>query len=222
MKYNKNGKESKYSKLHTSQSRKIIEVAYKLFISRSFNDVSMKDIARKAHISRQTLYKYYPSLDELIFGIQIRILNDISESLPKGTPDHKTGRELLIEMQYAIFHYGLEHPDDLFFISLFDNYNRNRPSDDPLNQRYQESLRRGYINQDWIKLGQEDGSIRSDINANLLSYFLHNHTAGLALLLANLGENALPADQSVTAEEIEKLFLQVVGRDLQPIESPSH
>lgn len=216
MKYNKNGKESKYSKLHTIQSRKIIEVAYKLFITRSFNDVSMKDIARKAHISRQTLYKYFPSIDDLLFAIQAHILDEISRSFPKADSSNQSGRAMLIQMQAAVLHYGINHADEFYFISLFDNYNRNRPSNPVLTSRYEMLLKRDSISLNLIQLGQKDGSIRTDIDPTLVSYLLHNQTEALALRFSTMGERALPPDHSLSAEAIEKFYLHIVDRDLDP------
>jgi AcrR family transcriptional regulator len=216
MKYNKNGKESKYSKLHTVQSHKIIEVAYKLFITRSFNEVRMKDIARKAKISRQTLCKYFPSIDDVIFAIQDHIISEMSTAIAQTKPENANGRELLLQTQSTFFHYGLTHPDKLFFVSLFENYNRNRPDNDPLNARYHQTLTDGPLSQDFIRVGQADGSIRSDVDPELLSYFLHNQTIALALRFATAGKHAFPRDGSVSPEAMEKLYLETVDRDLDP------
>ena len=207
---------TKYLQMQAAQKKKIIRVAFNLFITRSFNEVSMKDIAGKARISRQTLYKYYRTIDEVIFAIEVAITNELATALAVDVAPTENGLKAALQLQQEIFDYGRQHPDYFYFLSLFQNYNRNRPIDDPLNQEFRNDIETIYLPFDFIHKGQEDGSIRSDLDSKAVAYLLFNQTAGLALRLATLGNQSLPADHSVTVVELESLFLQFVEEELAP------
>jgi AcrR family transcriptional regulator len=68
---------------------KIAKVAAKLFRSRGYDNVRMKDIALAADVSEQTLYNYFPGKEHLIFDQQQefeeRIVNTVTGK-PDGVP----------------------------------------------------------------------------------------------------------------------------------------
>lgn len=48
------------------RNRKILDVAFELFVDKKIEAVSMGDIARAADVGRATLFRYYPSKLELV------------------------------------------------------------------------------------------------------------------------------------------------------------
>lgn len=48
--------------------RKIIDAAAELFVTQGFDTTSMKQIARQAGVGDATIYKYFPSKDQLVTG----------------------------------------------------------------------------------------------------------------------------------------------------------
>ena len=47
--------------------RSIAETARRLFKERSFDAVTVDDIAREAHVSRKTVFNYFPTKEDLFF-----------------------------------------------------------------------------------------------------------------------------------------------------------
>jgi len=48
--------------------RSIAETARRLFKERSFDAVTVDDIAREAHVSRKTVFNYFPTKEDLFFS----------------------------------------------------------------------------------------------------------------------------------------------------------
>lgn len=84
---------------------KIAEVAAKLFKSRGYDNVRMRDIAIAADVSEQTLYNYFPSKEHLIYDQQqefeARILSTVTGK-PEGVP-----------LSEALRHHAIQFLHDL-------------------------------------------------------------------------------------------------------------
>lgn len=61
----------------------IIDAAMKLFATRNFNQVGMRDIASEAGISAASIYRYFADKDELFVEALLRESRDISEGLER-------------------------------------------------------------------------------------------------------------------------------------------
>jgi len=57
----------------------IIKAAKELFKEKSFHDIGMRDIAVKAGVSAASIYRYFPSQDDLFVEALIQDLNNIEE-----------------------------------------------------------------------------------------------------------------------------------------------
>lgn len=112
--------------------RDILERAKELFLRQDMTSVSMSDIARECGISRQTLYKYYDSIDAIIFEIQSSIIHHITLSRIDGLPG-------AID---RLFDDYRQYPEDFLFTALFDLYVHTHPIDPLLTARYHTTIRR--------------------------------------------------------------------------------
>lgn len=69
----------------------IIEAAEKLFFSRGYDNVSMKDIAGEVELSKATLYLYFENKEELFFAIVLRGIQILYKLVKEGFNKEKTG-----------------------------------------------------------------------------------------------------------------------------------
>ncbi len=63
----------------------LVETAFDLFVERGFANVSMEDVAQAAGVSRSTLYRRFPTKDDLVFEVPTRWIvafDDAVEALP--------------------------------------------------------------------------------------------------------------------------------------------
>ncbi|WP_277467798.1 MULTISPECIES: TetR/AcrR family transcriptional regulator [unclassified Paenibacillus] len=85
----------------------------------SFLKVNVKEICSLAGISRVTFYKHFQSIDELVFEVQIEILENMTGYVKEASSAGMSGRVMLVSMLNA-FEYGTAHPGCIRFILLFD------------------------------------------------------------------------------------------------------
>lgn len=55
----------------------IINAAEKLFFSRSYDNVSMEDIAKEVELNRATLYLYFKNKDALFYAVVLRAVKKL-------------------------------------------------------------------------------------------------------------------------------------------------
>ena len=67
----KNNTTGYYAKKSFERKQAILKKAKKMILFKGFYRTTMKDIANDNNISRQMLYKYFPSFNHLVFEIQI-------------------------------------------------------------------------------------------------------------------------------------------------------
>lgn len=100
--------------------RFIAEVAFRLFTERSFETVTVEDIARTAEFGKGTLYQYFESKEEIAAYVIQQGISDACVEIEREClqePDIGKALERLVELQYE-FHkaYGR------LFFSLLRRY----------------------------------------------------------------------------------------------------
>ena len=134
----------------------ITNVALELFASRGFDDVSVDDVARAAGIARRTLFRYYPSKNDIPWG-QFdrtlervrRILRDLPQDLPAAEvvqrgvlafnefdpdadPPHAERMRLLLETPTLLAHSVLRYAEWRSVIAEYVAERRGLAPTDPL------------------------------------------------------------------------------------------
>jgi len=75
---------------HLETKQLLVETAFDLFVERGFTNVSMEEVAQAAGVSRSTLYRRFPTKEDLVFDVPTRwivVFDDAVEALP---PDAST------------------------------------------------------------------------------------------------------------------------------------
>ena len=76
----------------------IITAAMKLFEERSFHDIGMRDIASEAGVSAASIYRYFPSRDDLFIEALIQDINRIEKNLESLVTNGATVEDLAISV----------------------------------------------------------------------------------------------------------------------------
>ncbi|MCF8027119.1 MAG: TetR/AcrR family transcriptional regulator [Desulfobacteraceae bacterium] len=87
------------------RKRLIIEAAMELFEEKSFHEIGMRDIALKAGVSAASIYRYFPSRDDLFVEALIRDINNIEKRLRDRVENGGNMEELAI----AVVDYLVEN-----------------------------------------------------------------------------------------------------------------
>jgi AcrR family transcriptional regulator len=195
----------------------IIEAAERVFLGQGLAQTKMTEIAAEAGISRPTLYKYFSTLDDLAFTVQMRSLDMLNETIREYTA-HSQGSaiekiELLFEACLAF--YGT-HPEHLRFSTLFDTYFRNNYNSQQSEQRYTAFLKKFSELEKLIQKGQQDGTIRPGLDPHNTAFMIENTMLAMLQRMALRGElihreqDVVPLSQLVEMFTMMKTYLEVV------------
>jgi len=69
---------------HLETKQLLVETAFELFVERGFTNVSMEEVAQAAGVSRSTLYRRFPTKEDLVLDVPTRwvqVFDDAIEAL---------------------------------------------------------------------------------------------------------------------------------------------
>lgn len=145
---------------------RILDVAFTMFSERSFDEISVDDIAEQAMVSRATVYNYFKTKNEIYFGIGVRFFENVSKSrkLPAGTP----GIDQVVMLADIALHAITARPIlEALVTAYFNEINtRNLPIEQFSNDMYPE-MRFSPASVAW--LGDAD-HVLVDLHVQFLKY----------------------------------------------------
>ena len=179
------------------KKRAVIEIAENLFLSQGLATTEMKEIARCASISRSTLYRMFDSRETLAFAVADKCLHELFDPKPMeiyGTD--RSGFEILRSYSSNLIETMIQGVRYVKYLSEFDQMFSGDYPDTPEARKYVQFNRQRHDRQillNILRLGTEDGSIRGDIDANMLELTIGNTLLGVA-------QRILPREQNYRQE----------------------
>ena len=202
---------------HTTISNKnreeIIQAGKELFLKGHLLNIKITDICTLAGVSRVTFYKYFKNMDELIFEVQINILNNMREFVKERSDLTLNGKESVKTVLYAWIDYGKVHKEELRFIVLFDLFYSSCNLDEELNLKYREftiadanrSVLRSALDKGFL-----DGSIqiKDKEEASKMGLVIYQTFIGF---LQRMSYTSFPTiDQSITYEDVASEVVEMI------------
>lgn len=177
--------EQELDQIRKQRREQIMEATYDLVLEKGLMSITIVDIVKKAEISRVTLYKYYNSIHEIVFDIQIKILNEMSGLLDEKLTG-KNGLEKLQDYFATFIRMYRAHPDYFCFAAMFDQFYQSSYPTPELEERYQSFTKQGIVRiEQIIEEGIRDGSIRRETDpvmmAQILSHIMMGTTQRIAV-----------------------------------------
>lgn len=166
------------------KKKAVIEIAENLFLSQGLATTEMKEIARCASISRSTLYRMFDSRETLAFAVADKCLHELFGPKPMeiyGTD--RSGFEILRSYSSNLIETMIQGVRYVKYLSEFDQMFSGDYPDTPEARKYVQFNRQRHDRQillNILRLGTEDGSIRGDIDANMLELTIGNTLLGVA------------------------------------------
>lgn len=149
----------------------ILDTAERLFFSRSYDEVSMDEIAREAELNKATIYLYFKNKETLFATIVLRGIDILKEKFLECMEKKASGIVKVALMGQAYYEFSREHPDYLRMIHFYgsERFSKENP--------YTSEIGNGYgicrkILSDAVSEGIADGTIRSDLSPFLTSMYL--------------------------------------------------
>ena len=170
----------------------IVDAAERLFFSRSYEDVSMEDIAREVELNKATIYLYFKNKEALFATIVLRGIRILKGKYTECMEKQVPGIVKVTLMGQAYYRFAQEYPDYLPLIHFYgsERFSRENP--------YAAEIGKGYgacrlILADAIVEGIDDGTIRADLDPFLTSMYLMISFMGI-LSMENRWKLAIEAE----------------------------
>lgn len=195
---------------------RILEVAEKMFIKKGLFETKMKDLAEVIGISRTSLYRYYRDKLDLSLSIVVSLLQEINnnEIHPQidSLPDGISRVEYLLKKRWL----SPEHSESYRFLAEFDAYYSGSRIPDGFREKMEKALSAIWDNslEDYIKEGQNDGSICPDLDIKLISEILPNAIRSLHQRLILRGDILVEISR-VDLEAIMDEYLKILLKGIQ-------
>ena len=155
----------------------IIDSAQKRFFERSFDGVSMDDIAHDLELSKPALYRYFKNKESLYYAVVIRGMAILRDTIKEVVAKEKTGKnKVLSYIETLCFVYVRKYSDyyrllivarEKRFVDMFLRHEIEGAHEFGL-----MALELLNLLVDAIKLGIEDKTIREDLDPLQTAIFL--------------------------------------------------
>ncbi len=161
----------------------IIDAATDLFIENGVQTATMDAIARRAELSKGTLYLYFKSKEDIHYAIVNKALDIISGLFRKHYVQGASGLENLKHTGDAYIDFYNQHTEYFNLIAEFHSANIEKVDEEERKKLLCEDSPLMFVSQ-VIAEGQQDGSIRDDISALELTMILWSKLNGVLEFLA--------------------------------------
>lgn len=150
----------------------IINAAEKLFYARGYDNVSMDEIARDAELSKGALYFYFKKKDSLFFAIVIRKQRELVDLMMERLKDQATGGQKLRTIIGCYVDFNKKNPEYNDMGCTFGPVISSRMDKDDENAFMENTKEYNALLFDAINEGREDGTIRNDLDAVLMGFYI--------------------------------------------------
>ncbi|WP_423824014.1 TetR/AcrR family transcriptional regulator [Salinisphaera sp. SPP-AMP-43] len=172
-------REQALAQIDPGTRRRIEEAARVLFAEREFHRVKLIDVAKHAHISLQTLYKYYGSKETVLFASLDTWLSTLAQRMIDHLHGIENFRDRLRKVFWVLLDY-FERQPEVAQIILSSVYLNTWRDDDTFRQPELMSVFLGVIRE-----GRESGILSSTVSEVEISDFIWgvaNRNVGMWLM----------------------------------------
>ncbi len=89
---------------------RLYPVVLDLFSSQDFHKINLREISRRSGLSTSTLYRYYPSKEEMVFAILDDKISEIGASLRRHLEGLESAREMARKSFWVTFDFYDRNP----------------------------------------------------------------------------------------------------------------
>ena len=142
--------------------------------------LSVTEIVKRTGTSRKTFYKYFDSLAAAVVYTQKSVLRRLSDHAQEAEAVAGSGRERLLTVLQDQSRVAMESPELFRFLSFFDFRFRYTGMDEAEQQAQDAAMRALHADAiDIFRAGQDDGSIRSELDPELTVGAMSSAVIGL-------------------------------------------
>ncbi|MCB9423094.1 MAG: TetR/AcrR family transcriptional regulator [Ardenticatenaceae bacterium] len=190
-----------------SQREGILEAAEELFIQKGIEQVTIGKIAKEARLTRATIYKYFSNKEEIAKEIYTNMTEGWRERHEKEVWSFAgNGYQRLENFLLSFFAYLFQNPREARFISELNYLYAKHWSAESFIQTMRGNLQDDFdFVHESIQQGIEDGSLRADIEADVILAAFFNFLPGMINRFGGMGDKV----QTEFGLNPETIFIQV-------------
>lgn len=197
-----------YTHHRENQRDLILEVSTDLFIKEGIEHVSIGKIANAARLTRATIYKYFSNKEEIAKEIFKAITLKWNQRNKENVWSLQgVGHAQVERFMKSHFEYMMQNPRESAFIAAFNYlYARAWSAEEALKLFRETNMENDREQLDaCISRGQADGSIRSDIDKEIVLASIFNFNNGILTRFAEMGAKV----EEEYEIDMHNLFLQI-------------
>jgi len=188
----------------------IVEEAELLFFEHGFENTTMDQVAKKAELSKKTLYKLYSSKNQLKLEIVRKGFGIVNHILKDSDTKTENGLERLISAGKKYREFAELYPNYHRFITMYQTMEDDFQNPDPITMSCYEE---GDITldhfQEIIEEGIKDGSIKPEIKVKQTVLLVWSSFTGLSILY-QMKENFLTNRFETNIDEAFDTMLEFI------------
>ncbi|UOG73352.1 TetR/AcrR family transcriptional regulator [Hymenobacter tibetensis] len=189
----------------------ILAAAKQVFQQKGLVAATMDDIAAVAELAKGTLYRHYRSKEDIMLLINERALQEMHGQFVQVTAAAATGLEKILRLTQAYYAFCLAHPAYFDFIAFFES---PFPSTNVATLYATNTAIRELV-MHLLEQGMQDGSIRTDLKAELLTNIMWASSYGIMQLIVSRGGH-LTENQEINLDELFATYLTTLTAGLRP------
>ena len=190
----------------------LLDIATDLFMCRSVQEVTIKDLAVSAQVGEATIYRYFGTKQNIVIQVAMKLQGIVSKDFFK-LEEGKTGYEKLAifyQSYYSIFN---KHPNFYKFLDEFDAYisvdnaDATNPYEAAIDE-YREFFMQAY------ELGLKDGSIKAQKDIEMFYFSTTHALLELCKKLANK-KAVISQDKKIGRKEEIQYLIDIILKSLK-------
>ena len=193
-----------------TREQRILDAAANLFIHFGYDKTRVSDIAREIGVSKGVIYLHFDSKEALFEGLLIREMQSYGEvwlDTLEADPDGGTLAGMYKAMLYAMNHNAFISAMFKQDHHVFGSYLR-QPDNLMKRTQAQQSETPRFA---FVKMMQEAGAIRQDIDAKVIAHIMDMLAYGLVSM-----DNILPAERIPPIEAVIEGIATIMDSALSP------
>jgi AcrR family transcriptional regulator len=196
--------------------KSILKVAEKIFLVKGVDGIIIDDVAREAELSKGAIYLYFNSKGELIAALLFQIMNKLYNMFNNQFGEKSKGIEKISDLVKIYFNFFYKNPHYFELLINHEIHESASKKPGPFAEKCRKiALSLWGIVAEAVKIGQKDGTIRSNCKPVLVAVILSGQLNGIIALLIRERENfnnSLP----ILVNDITKMSFDLFINGLRP------
>ena len=190
----------------------LVDIAADLFMSRSVQDVTIKDLAISAQVGEATIYRYFGTKQAIVIQVAMKLQSIVSADFFK-LEEGRSGYEKLAIFYQSYFDIFNKYPNFYKFLDEFDafisvdNADATNPYESAIDE-YRVFFMQAY------ELGVKDGSIKPQEDIEMFYFSTTHALLELCKKLANQ-KAVISQDKRIGRREEIQYLIDIILKSLK-------